>query len=183
MAKQSSVHLLPDEIKTWLDSVLLEGNFSGYQLLEDALRDQGYMISKSAIHRYGQKMERKLAAIKASTEASRIFMEGMDDDSDSLNGAVLAMVQTGLFECLVDLQEANDEQVDPAKKISLYSNVAKNIANLSRASVNLKKYQSETKTKTLAAAAEVDKLVKRGGLSDDAADAIRRQILGIADNA
>lgn len=182
MAKRSSILTLPDEVKSWLDGALMEGNFSGYQILEETLRDQGYVISKSAIHRYGQKMEKKLAAIKASTEASRIFMEGMDDGSDSLNGAVLAMVQTGLFECLVDLQEASDEEVDSAKRIGLYSNVAKNIANLSRASVNLKKFQSEMKDKIQDAAAEVEKIVKRGGLSDDAANEIRSKILGIAES-
>jgi hypothetical protein len=36
------------------------------------------------------------------------------------------------------------------------------------------------RSKVEAAAAAVDKVVKNGGLSDDAADAIRRQILGIA---
>lgn len=183
MAKRSSVNSLPDPVKTWLDSALMEGNFSGYQALEEELREQGYTISKSAIHRYGQKMEKKLAAIKASTEASRIFMEGVDDAGESLNGAVLAMVQTGLFECLVDLQEINEEneKAEPEKRIALYSNVAKNIANLSRASVNLKKFQSEVKAKVQAAAAEVEKVIKKGGLSDDAADQIRRQILGIAE--
>ena len=182
MVKRSSVNSLPDPVKTWLDSALMEGNFSGYQALEEELREQGYTISKSAIHRYGQKMEKKLAAIKASTEASRIFMEGVDDAGESLNGAVLAMVQTGLFECLVDLQEISEEEdVDPAKRIGLYSSVAKNIANLSRASVNLKKFQSEVKAKVQAAAAEVEKVIKKGGLSDEAADQIRRQILGIAE--
>lgn len=182
MAKRSSIFALPDEVKTWLDSALMEGNFSGYQVLEETLRDQGYVISKSAIHRYGQKMEKKLAAIKASTEASRIFMDGMDDSTDSLNGAVLAMVQTGLFECLVGLQEANEDDIDPEKRIKLYAGVAKNIANLSQTSINLKKFQSEMKDKIQAAATEVEKLVKRGGLSDDAADEIRSKILGIAES-
>ena len=55
MARRNSVGQLPQSVREWLDKSLVEGNFSGYQLLEEALRDKGFAISKSAIHRYGQR--------------------------------------------------------------------------------------------------------------------------------
>lgn len=180
MAKPSSVHQLPSEVKAWLDAALIEGNFSGYQAFEDELRARGFNISKSAINRYGQKLEQQLAAIKASTEAARILTEGVDDKGDSLNGAVMAMIQTGLFNCLVDLQQINDESLPAVKRAGLYASLAKNVSYLSSVSIDHKKYQAEVKEKVQTAAAEVEKVIKRGGLSDEAAEAIRRQILGIA---
>ncbi len=180
MVRRNSVDQLPKEVKAWLDKSLVDGNFSGYQALEEAMRERGCTVSKSAIHRYGQKIERRFAAIRASTEAARLLTEGAADDQDARSEAVIALVQTELFESIVNLQEATEEDIDPAERIGLLSNAAKNIATLSRASVNLKKFQNEVRSRVEAAAAAVEKVVKKGGLSEDAADAIRRQILGIA---
>ncbi|KGS46673.1 hypothetical protein X961_4386 [Burkholderia pseudomallei MSHR5613] len=179
MGRSSGVQRLPMAVREWLESALVEGNFTGYQELEQTLRDKGYQISKSAIHRYGQRIERRFAAIKASTEAARILTEGAADDQDARSEAVIALVQTEMFESIVNLQEATDEDADPGERIALLSKAAKNIATLARASVNQKKFRLEVQARAEAAAAAVDKVVKSGGLSDDAADAIRRQILGI----
>ncbi|WP_288843423.1 DUF3486 family protein [uncultured Deefgea sp.] len=179
MARRSSIDGLPEDVRRWLERALADSNFSGYQALEEMLHERGFAISKSAIHRYGQKIERRFAAIKASTEAARMLTEGAADDKDARSEALVALVQTELFESIINLQEAGEEGIDPAERISMLSNAAKNIATLSRASVNLKKFQMEVRAKVEAAAAAVDQVVKSGGLSDDAANAIRRQILGI----
>ena len=147
MARASSIDGLPEEDKRWLDQALVESNFSGYQALEDALRERGYQISKSAIHRYGSKIERRFGAIKASTEAARFLVEGAADDQDARSEAVIALVQTELFESIVNLQEAGEEDIDPAERISLLSAAAKNISTLARASVNQKKFRIEEKAR------------------------------------
>jgi len=180
MARRSSVAQLPDEVRRWLERALTDSNFSGYEQLEALLRDQGYQISKSAIHRYGQKIERRFAAIKASTEAARMLTEGASDDQDARSEAVIALVQTELFESIVNLQEAGAEDMDPADRIGLLSSAAKNIATLARASVNQKKFRLEVQARVEAAAAAVENIVKKGGLSADSVAAIRREILGVA---
>ena len=145
MARRSSVETLPEEVRRWLGQALQENNFSGYQALEAALRERGYVISKSAIHRFGQKIERRFAAIKASTEAARLLTEGAADDQDARSEAVIALVQTELFEAIINLQEAEDEDVDAGGRIALLSKAAKNIAALARASVTVKKFRAEVK--------------------------------------
>ena len=60
MAKRSTVKTLPKAVKEWLDAALIEQDFSGYQTLEAELKARGYDISKSAVHRYGQALERRL---------------------------------------------------------------------------------------------------------------------------
>ncbi|KGF30483.1 DUF3486 family protein [Oligella urethralis] len=179
MAKRNRVSELPAEVKAWLDKALVDGNFSGYQLLEDALRDKGYAISKSAIHRYGQKVERRMAAIKASTEAARLITESASDEKDDRSEAVIAMIQTELFDSILNLQDASDVDIKPQDRVKLLSAAAKNIATLTHASVKLKQYQQEVKERVQAAASSVEKIAKKGGLSAESVEQLRREILGI----
>ncbi|MTD32531.1 DUF3486 family protein [Paludibacterium denitrificans] len=187
MAARTSVSMLPSAVREWLDQSLVEGNFSGYRALEEALRDKGFAISKSAIHRYGQKIERRFAAIKASTEAARLLTQGASDDTDARSEAVIALVQTELFDSIVNLQEASDEDVSNEDRIALLSKVAKNIATLSRASVNQKKFRLdeqariEQKAREALLAEQEEKLEElRGsdGMSEQMENSIRRILLG-----
>lgn len=179
MGRQSSIDDLPEEVRRWLERALTDGNFSGYKVLEDLLHEKGFVVSKSAIHRFGQKMERRFAAVKASTEAARILVEGSSDEADNLSGAVISLVQSGLFESIVNLQEATDEEVTLADRIGLLSSAAKNIATVSRASVHVKRYQAEIRVSERTRAAEIAvKEVKAAGLSDAAAEVINQKILG-----
>ena len=180
MARRSSIDGLPQDVRRWLERALTEANFGGYQALEEMLRERGYAISKSAIHRYGQKIERRFAAIKASTEAARLLTEGASDDQDARSEAVIALGQTEMFESILNLQEAEDETLDPADRITLLSKAAKNIATLARASVNQKKFRLEVQARAEAAAAKVEKIARKGGLSAESVEQLRREILGIA---
>lgn len=180
MARQRAVDQLPPEIRGWLDKTLTDGNFSGYALIEEALRDRGYQISKSALHRYGQHVERRFAAIRASTEVARMLTEGAADAQDVRSEAIIALVQTEMFEGILALQEATGTDVDPKERLSLLSAAAKNIATLTRASVNLKKFQTEVRARAESAATAVEKIAKKGGLSTDSVATMRREILGIA---
>ncbi|BBU85072.1 hypothetical protein EIMP300_64720 [Escherichia coli] len=181
MARRSTIEKLPEDVRRWLERALTESGFSGYNELESLLRERGYVISKSAIHRYGQKIERRYGAIRAATEAARMLTEGAADDQDARSEAVIALIQTELFESIVQLQEAEEGEVDPKERVALLSKVAsENVATLSRASVNLKKFQSEVRARAQQAASNAEKIARKGGLSSDAVQALRREILGIA---
>ncbi len=187
MPRRSSIGQLPKDVRAWLEKALVDGNFSDYRMLEDALRDKGFQISKSVIHRFGQKIERRFAAIKASTEAARILTEGAADDHDARSEAVIALVQTELFESIVNLQEATEEGLPPAERINLLSSAAKNIATLARASVNQKKFRLdeqariEREARAALLAEQEEKLQElRGsdGMSEQMETRIRRILLG-----
>ncbi|HGU1009463.1 TPA: DUF3486 family protein [Escherichia coli] len=180
MARRSTIDKLPEEVRRWLERALTNSGFSGYAELEELMRDKGYLISRSAIHRYGQKIERRFTAIRAANEAARMLTEGAADDQDARSEAVIALIQTELFESIVQLQEAEDGKIDPQERVALLSKVAKNVATLSRASVNLKKFQQEVRAKAEAAASNAEKIARKGGLSAESVQALRREILGIA---
>lgn len=179
MPPANAIDQLPVDVKTWLDKALLEQNFSSYTTLADYLKGQGYALSRSSLHRYGQKLERRLSAIRASTEAARTLAANVDDAENHLSGSVISLVQTGLFETLLNLQEAESAE-DAGERVKLLSQAAKSIAEVSRASIANKKWQAEIRVKAEAAANRAEAIAKKGGLSAEAAEAIRREILGIA---
>lgn len=183
MARRAKIEGLPQDVRRWLERALSESGFSGYEELEELLKEKGYAISKSAIGRYGLKIQRRFAAIKASTEAARMLTEGAADDQDARSEAVVALVQTEMFEAILAMQEgANEdgEPMDPADRVAVLSKAAKNIATLTRASVSLKRFQQEVKDRVKAAADSAVELARANGLSADAVESIRREILGIA---
>jgi len=177
--QRSKIAALPREVKGWLDQALIEKNFAQYEQLAKVLAEQGFTIGKSSIHRYGSNLERKLSAIKASTEAAAAIAAAAPDDADERAGAVISMIQTEVFGVLVNLQDAEKED-DPMKRAKLLSTVAKNIATLTRASIAQKQHAIAIRAKVNAAADAAAKIGKKGGLSKAGADEIRKMILGIA---
>lgn len=143
MVARPKVEALPDEVRKWLDNALLQNNFSGYEALEKALEERGHSIGKSSIGRYGQKLQRRLSAIKASTEAAKLITEGAEDSKDARSEAVIALVQSEIFDTLINLQEAEeaDGNGNQIERFKLLNAAAKNIATLTRASVSLKRYK------------------------------------------
>ena len=187
MMKRSKITGLPPAVKSWLDRALVTGNFAGYAQLEEELRKRGHTIGKSSIHRYGANLERKLAAIQASTAAAKIIAESAPDDAGQLSGAVMSLIQTEVFNVLVTLQEIEQsgasEKDDAAAKMArakLLSQLAKNVATLSRASVSQKKHEIEIRGKVRAAADAAVRIAKKGGVSKAGIEELFNVVVGIA---
>ena len=192
MARKSTITRLPLEIKAYIEAMLATGGQTLDELITD-LRERfpaqahaGDLPSRSAIGRYGQKLERRLSAIRASTEAAKMIQAHAGDDKDARSEALTAMVQTELFEAILELQEAidgDDEKLDPASRVELLSKAAKNIATLTRSSVNLKEFQAKVEERARKrafeeAAGAAVKAAKAQGLSDTGVDKLREAIMG-----
>ena len=179
MPQKPVIESLPDGVRRWLEQALIDQNFSGYQQLEALLRERGYEIGKSAIHRFGKKIERRLASIRASTEAARLVVESASDDKNARSEAVMALVQSEMFDTLMNLEEAQEEG-DPERRVALLSNAAHAIANVARADITQKKWRHEIQKRIESAAANVESIARKGGTSPEMVESIRREILGIA---
>ena len=83
MARRSTIALLPDDVRHEFERRLAANAFGNYTELTEWLNAQGYEISRAAVPRYGQKVERRFASIKASTEAARLIAEGASDEGDT----------------------------------------------------------------------------------------------------
>ena len=99
--KTWKIKKMPPDLKEELDRLLSEGTLHSCRQLAKWLGDNGFEISHAAIHKYGQKFERRLDAIRLATEQARIVCEQFKDDDDAqMQGALLRLVQTQLFEVL-----------------------------------------------------------------------------------
>lgn len=172
MPPRSKVASLPPEVKAWLDQALAENHFSEYEALSDELAGRGFAISKSALHRYGQSFEERLSALRLASEQARAVVAAAPDEEGAVNEALMRLVQEHLFKLLM----SDEGKIDLPK-------VAKAVAELGRASVVQKKWAAEVEVRRAAlqeAATVAEGAMASQGMSKEAIEAIKRDILGIA---
>lgn len=186
MGRKSSILRLRPEVKQHIESMLAEGSMTLDELIENLRQqfpDEDGLPSRAAIGRYGQKLEKRLAAIRASTEVAKIIHAQTGDREDTRSGALTALIQSELFESIINLQDASDTNMPPEKRVGMLATAAKHVATLTRSSVYLKKFQVEAeqriRSELLAEQkAKLDALGKKGGVTEETKIAIR-QFLGI----
>lgn len=175
MAARSKVDLLPDAVRTELEQRLIASSFSNYQSLAEWLQEQGFEIHKAAVHRFGQKFEERVRALKAATDQARAIVEASPDDDGAMNEALMRLSQQKAFDLLLEL-ELDPDEID-------FTKLMRAVSDMNRSSVALKKYSAEVKARAAATAdrvAEKLKAAERKGMSAEVAAEIRREILGIA---
>ncbi len=179
MPAPSAVDRLPEPLRHELERRLVGGGFSGYTALAEWLAEQGYEISRSAVHRYGQRVKRRMDAIRASTEAARLIAEAAPDRDDARSAAVIALVQSELFEAMLALSEA--EQAEPEDRVRLLSQAARAIAEASRASVAQKRWAEEIRADDARRLQQMENEARAGrsGLDADTLRRVREEIYGV----
>lgn len=178
MPAPSKIAQLPEDLRTELEDLIIHNGFGGYVQLAEWLQAKGYAIGKTTVGKHGRELERRLARIRTSTEAARMITAVAPDDADERSNAIISLVQTEIFESLMALQEAEEED-DPAKRIALLGDAAKNIATLTRASVTRNKWAQEVRAKLATAREEVRKLATGAGVSAETMAAIDRRLQGL----
>ncbi len=180
MSLRSKVQMLPLELKQWIDKSLVEGNFTQYALLESELAKHGYKIHQSSIKRYGLKLERKLAALKTGTEAATAIAEATRDDAGQSSAAIISLLESEMFDVLVALPEAKQDD-DPTERLKLLGHGAKIATELSRASINQKKWQAQEQRDARIKAEIAEAAAKEDNSKGISSETIRRirTVLGI----
>jgi len=172
MPQRSKVHALPETVKSDLDKKLVAGGFADYVALSEWLKQQGYEISKSSLHRYGSEFEQRLSAIKIATEQAQAIADTIGDDQGVLGDALTRLIQEKTFQLLVEMESLSAEDVD-------FTKLGEMVAKLNKTAVLQKKWISDMRERTSKTADEVVKVAKSGGLSAEKAEEIRKKILGI----
>lgn len=172
--KRGAVAVLPDDVRMELEARLIAGGFGDYQGLAEWLEQKGFEVSRSALHRHGQRLAEQLARVRDSTRAVQLLAGEIADDEDRRSEVLVALVQAELVELMLQAQEwSADDRLPNVLKVAAQLN------NVVGASTKLKEYQNKAKIRAQETAEAVAETVKKGGLSDETAELIRRQILGI----
>ena len=177
MAPRSSIEKLPEDVRRWLERALTENGFSGYVELENLLREKGYQISKSAIHRYGKQIESRLKAIKDAAEVAKLITEQVDDEGDSQSDALMRLVQTDLMNLLIEAR--NVESLSVKDRLKALGMIGKNLASMTTARVKLKEYQADHKAKVQAKLDELARTADKDGTDLPTLERVRQSILEV----
>ncbi|KAK3608771.1 hypothetical protein CHS0354_006812 [Potamilus streckersoni] len=148
--KVSSVSLLPDDIKLWINSELQKKSFSDYDALTDALNEKlaeaglEVSISRSALSRWGVKVKERVQNIKNSVLLAEAMVNELGDEGGRLAEGASKLIQNGVFEALA-LLSGEDFAADPAKAMHL----AKTLKDLAGTDIQIKKHAEELRRKQI----------------------------------
>jgi hypothetical protein len=171
---RNKVTTAPKAVREWLDKQLADGSFSNYSQLTDELKARGFDISRSAVHRYGSKLEKTMELARATVEKAKAVVQASPDEDDAMTAAIMRLTQQHTLEMLMAM-EFDPEQ---AKLVDM-NKLTLQVSRLVRSSIPLKNYQREQRERAKDVAAEVATTAKKAGLSDAAIDMIKSKILGI----
>jgi hypothetical protein len=175
--RPSPIDDMTPEQRQAFDAELIRRNFKDYDGLVGWLRDNGLEISRSAAYRHGSKLQRRLQAVRNSTEAAKLIAEAAPDDADLRSAAVISMVQSELFDVMVTLQDL--DEAEPGERVGLLKEAARSVLDMTKASVLQKQWAEKVRVKLQAAAKEAEPIAKKAGLSDADWAAIRAKFLGV----
>jgi len=176
MPPRSSISRLPRDIREAFEKRLIAGGFADYDGLAAWLKEQGFEISRSAAHRYGQEFENKLSAIKIATEQAKAITEAVGDEEGAMGEALTRLCQEKAFNVLIKMEDLDPGQTNISKMGIM-------IARLNRAAVTQKKWAREVRDKARQAVKNIEEKGKARGLSPEAMKMIKEEIYGITGTA
>lgn len=185
MPPRGKIAQLPDDIRAWLHKAIVQRGFGDIVALTEELnalcKEGGVAISvgKSAVGVESQRIRRAQEAIRATTEAARLIAESAPDEGDNRSAAAMAIVQSEVFELLLQVRES-ETIADPMERLGIMNEAALGLSRLSRSRVNQARWNAEVEKKAKAVAEQVaSKLKKSGGMDARTVAEIRASILGI----
>jgi hypothetical protein len=171
MPPPSKIDQLPEDVRRELDERIVANGFGGYVALSEWLAEHGYEIGKSTVGAYGKDLSRHIARVRASTQAAIALEESTRDDTDARSNAIYAQLQSGIFDALTALDEA-EEEPDPTRKLVLYTKAGKDFAAIGRGNIARQRWAAEVRAKLDAARADVRKIAADAGIPEDVQRAI-----------
>lgn len=159
--------LLPEEVREWLEHALIERKFSGYRQLEKELKDRGYSISRTAIHRYGKAYAKSLDNIRTAREQARTIVETAADDNECISEALIRLVQEKLYALLMKFEP----DVEDLNILTL----AKAVSEIAKASLLHRRYMDEAQKKADA----VINSIRKKNIPEDTLKEIEEGIYGL----
>lgn len=181
MGRPSTIARLPEELRELVHALLRQG-----RTIEEVRAHLASMLgeeapSKSAIGRYKQRFEEMAPFVRATQEAARAMVGGLQERGadDKVKQAVSDSLAALMLRAIMRTESGGEVS---AKEIATMAASLRDLAMADKAGVErLAKAREEIrKEEREKAATTAVESVKNHGLSAQAADEIRRAILGMA---
>lgn len=174
MPRKSSITRLDPAIRAEVDKLVRDGGHTIDEIVSH-LRTLGGDASRSAVGRYVKRAEEQFARYREAQEVAKTWIGKLEEDPQGDVGRLLAeMLRTVAFSTLGAM---DDKDGSKPMEIMLLAKAIKDLASADKTSVDRElRVRREAATK---AADTAVKAARKNGLSKEAADDIRREILGI----
>lgn len=182
MSRKSSIATLPTAIRTELDRLLKDDRFTLEQVVAH-LKGLGAQVSRSAVGRYHKRFEESGKKIREAREVAAVWAERLGSEPQGdIGKVVMEMLRTLAFDATMQLGEGGDGDAEVQLSGKEIGALALAMQRLEAAgTLSLKREQALRRAAAEEAASAVDAVVaeKSVGLTDEAAEEIKRRILGI----
>lgn len=182
MGRKSSITRLPLPVRKSIDDALKTGRYTLDELRAAIVAEFGAAPSRSALGRYSERFEEVGKRMRQSHEVATVWADrlGKEPQGD-IGKLVMDLLRTLAFDATLAMsegdQEGNARPVDPGE----LNKLALAIHRLETAGRHNLEREKAYRNAALEEAAKAGAAVaKRGGMSAELQDAIRREILGIA---
>ena len=184
MPRISKIAKLPPELRSRLQRVLASNGYgdivAATEQLNEWLAAEGLdtRVGKSAVGDEAKRLKRLQENIHVTTESARVIAEMSRDDGDVRSEAIMATVQTDIWNTLLELREA-DSLKDPLDRLKALTKAGTSVGEMSRARVSQAKWRIDVDAKIKAAEEKITKLARKAGADPKTVAEIRATILGI----
>lgn len=183
MSGPSTIDRLDGEIRDAVNAAVREGRATGDEILA-MIREMGGAVSRSALYRYKQRMEKQLERYRAAQEVAGVWMKGIHDDPDGKVARMAAQAITGLAMQTINEIEDGAELPSPQDLMFLSKAVQQGVQTERLQLEMAGKIEERARAKAKAEAAQaVQRVATAAGLSADTIAKFRSAILGVAEAA
>lgn len=177
--RRSTITELPDALRDALDGLIRGGRHTIDELVDHLalLNDGEAPVSRSAVGRYKKSMEDQMQRYREAQQVARVWVDKLENEPEGDVARLLPeMMRLLAFQTIGTLNEEEDGAAP--KDVMMLAAAIKDLAGADKITTErIMKIRQEAAKK---AATEAVKAAKAGGLSDEAAEAIRQKILGVA---
>ena len=178
MGRKSSVKQMDPRVREVVDRLIREERATIdeiVQLLEERLGEEA--PSRSAVGRYAKSAREQMRRYKEAQELAKVWVGKLEEDPDGDVGRLLSeMLRTVAFQ---QLSVAGDEGAEiSTKDVMFLAGAIKDLANADKVSLERElRVRQEVAKQAAQKAAEVS---RKGGMSREFQDELKREILGVA---
>lgn len=176
MGRKSTVAVLDESIVSVVNQLIREG--CTIDEILRALQPLGADVSRSAMGRYVKGARESMEKYRQAQEVAKVWVDKLETEPAGDVARLLPeMLRAVAFQTLTNMGEA-DEAVG-TQDLMFLAKALKDVSSASRINVDTELLLRKVRDQAKAAAAEVDKVVKKAGLSDETVAQIKARILGI----
>lgn len=186
MGSPSTIDLLPEDILDQLQALLRDKRCLQLEVtaqINAMLAEQGSdeRVSKSAVNRYALKMKETGAKLAQSREMAKMWIGKLGATPQGQVGLLVnEILRTLAFDISLKLQDVKLTEKTMPEVVSQLRHLSLVAMRLEKAASENVKRESEIREQAKQeAAAAAEKVAKKGGLSTESVQELRRAILGV----